>query len=354
MTRAGTTWKVYGRLLHQVAALYDRPLVVEVEPDALEEKVLGCFSADLKAKAPAALGLLKSENISELNFRYHLRYLARWGTVRRQLLADGGNFQLLEGAAKLEAEGSLGGLQLSGSKAQQVRQLADHTRQRQPVPEGRGWLSPAPTSRRVQVYDKRQLIWLYPASEVDFLEGLHPYVARSLIARYVPTAGVVADPMAGAGVVPQMAIGLGHTAWASDLVPAQPYIRQLDLLDENLGVIFGEEHLVSADLLVVHPPLPETLGLSLAGYTDWLEDVLRNCWGAVKAGGHLALIAPVSVAVPVYARAERALLDSASETFGIDIEEPTATHLAISRDGREGWHILMVQVPSIDEPAAAS
>ncbi len=349
MARAGKTWKVYSQLLSQVAAHYGQRLTVAVAPDASEDNLLIKFSADLKA-GNAEAALLEAANIGEQQYRYHLRYIARWGSQRRQLLADGGNFQLLEGLSKLEKDGLLEGLQLSGSKAQQVRQLSDHTRQLLPVPSGSGWLAPAPgTTRKVQVYDDRQVVWLYPAGEVDFLEGLHPYVARSLIARYVPTQGVVADPMAGDGVVPQMALQLGHTAWASDVAPAQPYIRQLDLLGGKLGEIFGEEYRVAADLLVLHPPLPETLKISEPRYTDWLEDILENCWEAVKAGGHLALIVPITASVPVFARAERALTDSASKIFGEDIEVPTFTHLAVSRDGKEGWHILVYRTPAIKE-----
>ncbi|WP_424950291.1 hypothetical protein [Deinococcus sp.] len=352
MARGGTTWKVYGQLLQQIASLHNQTLTVQSAPVTQEEDLLKAFSADLKSGNDASLAILKAANIGEQQFRYHLRYIARWSAQRRQLLADGGNFQLLEGLSKLEKDGLLDGLQLRGSRAQQVRQLSDHTRQLLPVPSGSGWLAPMQgTTRKAQVYDDRQVVWLYPAGEVDFLEGLHPYVARSLIARYVPTQGIVADPMAGDGVVPQMAIQLGHTAWASDIAPARPYVRQLDLLDGKLSVIFGEEHRAAADLLVMHPPLPETLEISDPGYTDWLESILDNCWGAVKAGGHLALIVPVTVSVPVFARAERALTDSASEMFGQDIEVPTHTHLAVSRDGKEGWHILVYRTPAIEEVA---
>ena len=350
MARAGTTWKVYGQLLQQIASLYNQTLTVQSAPVTQEEDLLKAFSADLKSGNDAPPAILKAANIGEQQYRYHLRYIARWGIQRRQLLADGGNFQLLEGLSKLEKDGLLEGLQLSGSKAQQVRQLSDHTRQLLPVPSGSGWLAPTSgTTRKVQVYDDRQVVWLYPAGEVDFLEGLHPYVARSLIARYVPTQGIVADPMAGDGVVAQMAIQLGHTAWASDVAPSQPYIRQMDLLDQDLGQFIGEENTTAADLVVLHPPSPDTLALSNPGYTDWLEDVLDNCWGAVKAGGHLALIVPVTASVPVFARAERALTDSASETFKQDVEMPTFTHLAVSRDGKEGWHILVYRVPAIKE-----
>ena len=352
MARAGRTWKVYTQLLHQIATHYGQELTVAVVTDSGEDSLLTRFSADLKAEAVETTALLEAAGIGEKQYRYHLRYIARWGGERRRLLAEGGNFQLLEGLSKMEKSGLLDGLHLSGSKAQQARQLSDHTRQQLPVPLGSGWLAPTvSTTRKVQVYDDRQVVWLYPAGEVEFLEGLHPSVARSLITRYVPTPGIVADPMAGDGVVPQMAIQLGHTAWASDIAPARPYVRQLDLLDGKLSVIFGEEHRAAADLLVMHPPLPETLGISEPRYADWLEEILDNCWGAVKAGSHLALIVPVTVSVPVFARAERALTDSASEMFGQDIEVPTHTHLAVSRDGKEGWHILIYRTPAIEEVA---
>ncbi len=350
MARAGKTWKVYSQLLNQVAAHYGQTLAVTIAPDTSEDNLLTTFSTDLKAGNTEAALLLEAAGIGEQQYRYHLRYIARWGIQRRQLLAVGGNFQLLEGLSKLEKDGLLEGLQLSGSKAQQVRQLSDHTRQLLPVPLGSGWLAPTSgTTRKVQVYDDRQVVWLYPTGEVEFLEGLHPHVARSLIARYVPTQGVVADPMAGDGVVAQMAIQLGHTAWASDVAPSQPYIKQMDLLDQDLGKFIGEENRVTADLVVLHPPSPDTLGLSDSGYTVWLEGILDNCWGAVKAGGYLALIVPVTASVPIFARAECALTVSASKMFGEDIEVPTFTHLAVSRDGKEGWHILVYRTPAIEE-----
>ena len=357
MTRPGRTWTNYARLISALGGRYGGTCHLGDVVQDVEEVWVKRLSAELHTDSPdrtEAQALLSHLEIGEKQFRFHLRYLAKWGQERRRMLAAGANFQLLEGLRREEDSGALVGLELSGPLQQQRRQLSDHLGQTATMPTGTGWLSPAPrTTRKIKVFDARQVVWIYPSNEVDFLEGLHPFVARSLINRYVPESGIVADPMAGDGVVPQMAIQMGHAAWASDVAPAQPYVRQLDLLDGKLSVIFGEEHRVAADLVVLHPPLPDTLGLSLAGYTDWLEDILENCWGAVKESGHLALIVPITATVPILARAERALTDSASKAFGQDIEVPTFTHLAVSRDGKEGWHILVYRTPAIQETEVA-
>ena len=353
MTRPGRTWNTYARLVAAAGVRYGGTLIPSDVAQPQEEEWLKRLSAELHTGSPHTAkvqDLLRGLEIGEKQFRFHLRYLARWGQERRRLLAAGANFQLLEGLKREEDSGALVGLELSGPLQQQRRQLSEHLNKTATMPTGTGWLSPMPcTGRKVRVYDARQVVWIYPPGEVDFLEGLHPSVARSLIARYVPQPGIVADPMAGDGVVPQMAVQMGHTAWASDIAPAQPYIRQLDLLDEKLSVIFGEEHLVSADLLVLHPPLPETLGLSEPRYTDWLEDILTSCLGAVKAGGHVALVVPITAQFPLMARAQSALLRIASEVAGQDIGDLAALHVAVSRDGREGWHLLVSQIPAINE-----
>ncbi|WP_189008925.1 hypothetical protein [Deinococcus malanensis] len=307
----------------------------------------------MKADTPAgaeAVRVLDELNIGHTQYALHLRYIARWGSERRRLLANGANFQLMEGLGREEAKGLLVGLDLSGTKVQQRRQLSAHLYEKAQVPAEKGWLSPAATTgRKVRVYDPRQVVWVYPAEEVDFLEGLHPYVARSLIARYVPSAGVVADPMAGDGVVPMMATELGHVAWASDIEPSKPYIAELDLRTNDLGELFGERNQTVADLLVAHPPTPGGLEKTLDQYAEWLTEILGHCWGAIKAGGHLALIVPIQGELAILAAMEHVLLESAIEVFALDDAKLRAVHIAAARNGSEGWHILVFQVPTFGE-----
>lgn len=355
MTRQGRTWNSYARLIAAASKRYGGALTLGAESQALEEDWLGRLSTELRPGSPVreeVQTLLAEQEIGVSHFRCHLRYIARWGRDRRRLLMTGGNFQLLEGLGAQDQAGQLKGLHLSGPLLTQKRTLAAWLNQDKETPQGLGWLEPAPNpGRPARLYDARDVAWVYPSNDVDFQEGLHPSVARSLIARYVSSPGVVADPMAGGGTVPVIATELGHWAWASDIAPQRPYIRPLDLLDEqqDLGKILGEEYQTAADLLVLHPPLPATLQLSLSRYTDWLRNILKNCWGAVKAGGHVALIVPVTADIPVLARAERALRDAASEEYGQDVEELAAMHLAVARNGSEGWHILVYRTPAIDE-----
>jgi len=228
----------------------------------------------------------------------------------------------------------------------QRRQLTEHLGQQAAPPQGRGWLSPMPPQGHpARLYDERDVVWVYPNQEVEFSEGLHPSVARSLIARYLPQPGIVADPMAGGGTVAVEAAQLGHTVWASDNNPQQPYIELLDLYLTDLNDRMGEEFRVEIDLLVLHPPLPATLGHSLPAYTDWLRKVLKHCWSALRQTGHLVLIVPVTADVQVLARAGRALEGSASEVFREDVEELTAMYLAVARNGKEGWHLLVLRHP---------
>ncbi|PJI53153.1 hypothetical protein CTI14_32365 [Methylobacterium radiotolerans] len=157
------------------------------------------------------------------------------------------------------------------------------------------------------------MVWLYPAGELQQADDLHPSVARSLLRRYLPEAGTVVDPMAGSGTIARMAALMGHRAWASDVQPREPYIALHDIYKDPLDELFGEQFRVAADLVFVHPPTPEELGLTGSAYLDWLTQVLVNCWGAVRQGGHVVLVVGVTEKVGVLARAERALVNSANE-----------------------------------------
>ncbi|AWN22140.1 hypothetical protein DKM44_01865 [Deinococcus irradiatisoli] len=348
MTRAGRTWKLYERLIEAVGQRYGTPLSVDLIPQPAEEELLSRFSAELSS--PEAQALLSDLPLGIGNFKYHARYIPRWSVERRRLLAGGANFQLLEGLNQEDAAGKLVGLQLSGTTNEQRRQLAEHLQAKLPPLEGHGWLAPVPSQgRQVRVFDDRQAVWVYPPGEIEFYEGLHPYVVRSMIARYVPEPGVIADPMAGSGVIPLMAIEMGHHAWASDITPAKPFIAQLDLLSSDLDDVLGDRYPTAADLVVVHPPRPKSLGHRPERYEQWLKAIMASCWGAVKAGGHLVLVVPIQSDFDVLSRAQAAIRDSAVDEFNIDIEELTATHVAVSRDGREGWYLLVLQSPPIDE-----
>ena len=349
MTRAGRTWHLYQRLIAAVAQHYGTALDVAISPQPEEETLLRRFSAELGS--PEAQAILKDLPLGEQNFKYHLRYIARWSAERRRLLSEGGNFQLLEGLSDEDAQGDLAGLQLSGDKLQQNRQLAQHLQAQPALFEGHGWLAPVLSQgRKVRVFDNRQVVWVYPPNEIDFYEGLHPFVARSLIARYVPEPGIIADPMSGDGVIARMGIEMGHHVWASDIAPAQPFIAELDLLEKPLGDALGRTSPTAADLVAVHPPGPVSLKFQPQQYEDWLTEILDSCWGAVREGGHLALIVPIQSEFDVLARAQTAMQVSASQALESDVEALTATHVAVSRDGREGWYILVLQSPSISEP----
>ncbi len=350
MARAGKTWKVYSQLLSQVAAHYGQTLTVTVAPDTSEDNLLIKFSADLKARNTEATLLLEAAGIGEKQYRYHLRYIARWSAERRRLLADGGNFGLLENR-KLDDQQLLG-LKLSGSAQAQRRQLAEHVQQDAPAFQGVGWLPPTPgQGRRIRVYDERQVVWIYSPSEVMSFEGLHGSVARSLINRYVPSPGIVADPMSGGGVIARMASEMGHWAWASDIAPdpRQPYIASLNLLTTDLGKVIGEKHQTMADLVALHPPSPRSLGLTGSRYETWLVNVLKHSWGAVKFGGHLALIVPIQSDFDVLSAAERALLDSIEKALVVPVLKLAARHIAATQSGDQGWHILVCQRPEYTE-----
>ena len=318
------------------------------EPQPQEETLLRDLSKDLTNKRESALALLKELNIGEKNYRYHLRYIARWGTERRRLLAEGGNFQLLE-KVKV-ADEQLAGLKLSGPEHDQRRKLAEHLPEQLPEFQGVGWLSPAPDQgRKIQVFADNKAVWIYSPSEVMSHEGLHGFVARSLIAKYVPQPGVIADPMSGGGIVAKMATQMGHRVWTSDVAPQKPFIAQLDLMATDLADVMGDEYSAAADLVIIHPPLPKSLDIRESKYEKWVYDILLNCWNAVKAEGHLALVVPIQTEFNILGAAQQALLDSAAATVESDADRPSAVHLASTQTGEEGWYILVLQRPLLTD-----
>lgn len=363
MPAHGRTWRTYSALLSDVAhwagihSLSGVKYQAEFNPHTDEDALFERFTQALAGGDPEAQAVLTAQNVSYAQFRFHLRYVARWGATRRRLLAEGGNFQLLEGLKPQEKDGQLEGLVLKGTRVTQERALADHLRAFLPVPKGEGWLAPiANPGKPVREYKQDEVVWIYPTGELQQADDLHPSVARSLIRRYLPEAGTVVDPMAGSGTIARMAALMGHRAWASDVQPREPYIALHDIYKDPLDELFGEQFRVAADLVFVHPPTPEELGMTGSAYLDWLTQVLVNCWGAVRQGGHVVLVVGVTEKAGVLARAERALVDSANEAFedeglATEGETLTAQHLAASRDGTQGWHILVLQRPNLESDA---
>ncbi len=321
------------------------------EPQAQEETLLSTLSKDLNLKKAGALELLERLNIGAKNYHYHLRYIARWGRERRRLLAEGGNFQLLE-KIKFDDD-QLAGLKLSGTEVDQRRQLAEHFPEEQPEFQGVGWLLPVPNQgHKIQVFADNKVVWIYSPSEVMSHEGLHGFVARSLIAKYVPEPGVIADPMSGGGIVAKMATQMGHRVWASDVAPQKPFIAELDLMTTDLAEEMGDKYPAAADLMIIHPPLPQSLGFDESTYKKWIGNILLNCWNAVKSEGYLALVVPIQTDFNILDTAKKALVNSAVQAVESDADQPTAIHLASTQTGEEGWYILVLQRPLLtDEPS---
>lgn len=359
MARSGQTWKTYLQLMRGVTGHCG--VVHEAQPETAEqdEVFMARFMSDLRAGAVQFQDVMAATSISEKHFRHHLRYIARWGVVRRRLLANGANFQLLEQLRAAEQAHQLDGLTLSGKLVEQRQQLAEHLRKKSPPPQIKalGWLAPHPQSgHAARVYTAREIVWLYDTNEVDAAEGLHPAVARSVIARYLTAkGGVVADPMAGSGTVAVTATRLGHTTWASDSAPAHPYIARVDLLERDLAeVLEGSPHPL-VDLMFLHPPLPASLDLQAAGfpadeggYGAWLGAILEHTLHALRAGGHLVLVLPLGISPSLLHRAQAQLFLSLQENFGP--QQPLtlkASHLAVARSGREGWHLFVAQSPAL-------
>lgn len=327
---------------------------ISTEPEPFEQELAERFLQALMQREPDALALLDELDIGLMQYRYHLHYIAKWSALRRKLLADGGNFQLLEGLKKEDQEGKLEGLVLQGTRAAQERALSEHLQKFAVVPEGHGWLAPIPNpGKPVREYSNQEVVWLYSVGELQRSDDLHPSVARSLLRRYLPHPGIVVDPMAGSGTIARMAAMMGHSTWASDIAPREPFIAQHDIQKDSLEDLFGDEFKVAANLVFVHPPTPDELGMSGSAYFDWLSDVLVNCWAVTAQGAHVILIVRVQEQMSLLARGERALIESANVAFedeGLEqqVESLTAQHLAASRDGRQGWHILVLRRPALE------
>ena len=224
MSRSGGTWKSYLRLMAWVASFYS----VTTPPRWSRPRwMTGCWPGSSRtSRASSGLRRGGGWDGNQLQALPPPRSVHRpVECERRSLLAGGGHFQLIEKLGKdlkrdgIDEQAALAGLNLSGKLVDQRRQLADYLEGEKPTPQGRGWLKPNPQTRRqVRLYGSEPA-WVYKQDEIDFVEGLHPAVARSLIARYVKGSGVVVDPMAGGGMIAKVATALGHQAWASDLLP---------------------------------------------------------------------------------------------------------------------------------------
>lgn len=351
--RAGRTWQTYTQVMRWIAARYGEVHEPSPESCAHDLVLITTFAADLRAGRADLQALTTDLGVSGRYFRQHLRYVSGWGVIRRALLAGGANFQLLEGLADEERQGRLEGLSLSGSLPEQRRQLGVHLEGFRPVPQDVGWL-PArlPDRPSPRLYATRDVAWVYSDRDVDFAEGLHPAVARSVIAHYLKAPGVVADPMAGSGAVALAATRLGHVAWASDLVPARPFIRHLDLRESDLVEVLESSPHPHVNLLFLHPPLPGTLRQydaafdgSEDSYVRWLEGIFDHTLHALREGGHLVLVLPLGVSISLLARVEAQLLASLEANFHPDHLALKGQHLAVARSGREGWHVLVAQSP---------
>ncbi|GGR71796.1 hypothetical protein GCM10008959_36800 [Deinococcus seoulensis] len=363
MPRPGHTWTTYTQIVRWIAGHYGQAHDPAPGTPEQDEQLMTRFMQDLGAGHLDFQPITDVTGVSYRHFRHHLRYLARWGVTRRTLLAGGANFQLLEKLNVEERDGQLEGLALSGTLPTQRRQLAQHLAGQVPGPhvQETGWLAPDPQTRRTpRLYGARDIAWVYGDHEVEFAEGLHPAVARSLIAQYLPGPGVIADPMAGSGTVAVTATRMGHTAWASDRFPAQPFIREVNLLGEDLVDVLEQTPHPHVDLMFLHPPLPGSLDLiadgfeqSDEGYAAWLNAILDSTVHALRGGAHLVLILPLGIPTALLLRIETQLLASLKVNF--ELERPTlaARHLAVARSGREGWHLLVARNPELPEEVSA-
>ena len=136
------------------------------------------------------------------------------------------------------------------------------------------------------------------------------------------------------------------------MAPQKPFIAQLDLMTTDLADVMGDEYPAAADLVVIHPPLPQSLGIRESEYEKWIYDILLNCWNAVKADGYLALVVPIQTDFNILDAAKLALVDSAVKAVESDADRPTAIHLASTQTGEEGWYILVLQRPLLLEEAS--
>lgn len=352
MARTASTWRKYTALIQTLSG-GSEPLTPVARPTLEEERLLEDFRDAVKRDDPAALSLLSRLDVSPKNYLSHMHYLHKWNEARRRLLIEGGNFQLLEGAGKFEDE--LNKVSFIGCPTRTSQQSAiDRIRYGVPTEKdtSSGWLVPIEVEKRriPKLYRKDQIVWIYDPNELAAPHDLHPAVARSLVAEYMKRPGQVVDPMAGSGTLVQEARLQGHTVWASDKFPRDKQTREFDLWENDLMEELDGEMDLNVGLLVLHPPVPETIGDTLTKlkctYDAWLLQVLKHSWDVLADKGHLALIVTISTTADTLSQAEFALLQSYKEAFRYEDRpsRPTATRMAVSKDGRQGWHILVMQV----------
>jgi hypothetical protein len=190
-------------------------------------------------------------------------------------------------------------------------------------------------------------IWLFPPDPRG-REALSPVVAKALVLRYTQRGELVVDPMAGYGTVVEAARALGRRAWGGDIQPLGPSVERADI--RHLRERFRRE----AALLVLHPPtfaaFQKEGGRDLdpeeryAAYVQYLTDLVGYSLPALRQGGRLALVvSPRKEISPKEAQEgrdfflspfERALAEALSL-------RPVRYHLAVSRDGRQDWHVFV-------------
>lgn len=196
--------------------------------------------------------------------------------------------------------------------------------------------------------DPSKPVWLYP--EDPRPEALASSVARALVRLYTQPGELVVDPMAGYGTVVEAALALGRRAWGGDIAPKGPLVERADI--RHLPRRFREE----AALLVLHPPTfaawlreeghQEPPEERYAAYIGYLQGLLELSLPALRPGGRLALVVrPRRRLSPgewaegrdfFLSPFERAL----AEAPGL---RPFAYHLAVGREGREDWHLLVAE-----------
>lgn len=347
MFRQQTSWKSYTKLLETLAEQAGQSLQITPESDqAIEQSLLNEFSGRLRRDEPQAHELLNRLNLSLSHYRQHLRYLGFWDVNRRRLLAHGASLRLLEDHATEAQAGHLAELQLSGDVAEQRRQLSRHLVQRRGPPLGAqsapGWLDPS-ADLPVKPTSDPKSIWVFPSSELAEPDMLHPMVARSLVARYLPRrGGVLVDPMAGTGTIAREASRLGHRAWASDLHPGAEFVARYDLAERGLSTHIGEG---VADLLVLHPPIRHQTNADLEEFDAQVGQFIDNSILCVKEGGLVALVVSSEDAAGALQSVTSLLVDATNyQRLGrVDKYGLTAHHLAVARNGSQAWHILIAR-----------
>ncbi len=188
-------------------------------------------------------------------------------------------------------------------------------------------------------------VWIFPPEPWD--EALPLAVARALILLYTRPGDLVVDPMAGRGTVVEAARALDRWAWGGDIAPRGPLVEQADIQD--LPRRFQKE----AALVVLHPPTfaawlreggcREEAEERYGEYIRYIAAFLDLCRPALVPGGRLVLVA----------RPRRALrprdFEAGQDFFLSPLERalaeadfrPVRYHLAVSRDGRQDWHLFV-------------